>query len=185
MFEQYRVICYKNSNHCPEKIFVDIYPAGLSRHENELTHDCLLQMRRIADPGAERVESGIILTDFGNGNIRLKYEPAANYRIRQYQEYIRPKIDPEIIKTFQDMKRRGKNRTLEVSFKDMAVLFDLHASAEDSPVSARQDALIKENTRRKQLAEKKKELARRLARAPYASRPELLLAWKQAKYRGD
>ena len=83
------------------------------------------------------------------------------------------------------MRAKGFDRTLEISFTEMAARFDLYASEDDTPVSARQDTLIKENARQKRLAEKHKEAVRRAAASRYAASPEILLAWRQAKYRGD
>lgn len=121
MPDKYRVICSENQNLYPEKIFVDIYPAGSMRPESCLTHDGLLQMRRLINPNIQKLESGIILTDFGHCNILLQ----------------------------------------------------------------REDALIRQNSYQKHLAEKRRELIERKAKEKYASAPQLLLAWKQAKYRGD
>lgn len=185
MADKYRVICTENQRLYPGKTFIDIYPAGSLRPENSLTHDCLLQMRRLATPEVDKLESGIILTDFGNGSIHLQYETMPNRRMKEYQNLLRQRLDKQIIDTFKQMRAKGFDRTLEISFTEMAARFDLYASEDDTPVSARQDALIKENARQKRLAEKHKEAVRRAAASRYAASPEILLAWRQAKYRGD
>lgn len=185
MPDKYRVICTENQRRYPGKTFIDIYPAGCMRPENSLTHDCLLQMRRLATPEVDKIESGIILTDFGNGNIHLQYEAMPNRRMREYQQYLRQRLDGQIIDTFKEMKAKGVNRTLEISFCDMATRFDLYAPNDETPISAREDALIKENAHQKRLIEKRKEAVRRAASSKYAAHPEILLAWRQAKYRGD
>lgn len=185
MQDKYRVICCENQRLYPGKTFIDIYPADSSRPESSLTHDCLLQMRRLINPKVDKLESGIILTDLGNGNIHLQYEKVYNYRMRQYQEHLRQRLDKEIVKTFMTMKQQNKDRTLEVSFSDMSVLFDLHTKDTHQPISAQEDALIKETARRKHLIEKHKERVRRSAGSRYAANPHILLAWTQAKYRGD
>ena len=185
MKQQYRVICTENPRFYPKKTFIDIYPADISRPENCITHDVLLQMRRLANPEVDHIINGIILTDCGAGNIHLQYETVTNRRLRQYQENIRQRLDPAIIKTFHEMRHAGKDRTLEVSFGNMAVLFDLHAPSLDAPVSARQNALIEENKRIRYIAAKRQELIARRSKEPYANKPHLLLAWKQAQYRGD
>lgn len=185
MPDKYRVICSENQNLYPEKIFVDIYPAGSMRPENCLTHDGLLQMRRLINPNVQKLESGIILTDFGHGNILLQYEKMPNRRMQQYQDHLRQKLDPLILDTFRKMKNHNKDRTLEVSMANMAVMYDLHSSSENEQLSAREDLLIRQNSYQKHLAEKRRELIERKAKEKYASAPQLLLAWQQAKYRGD
>lgn len=184
MPDKYRVICTENQRAYPGKTFIDIYPAGCLRPENSLTHDCLLQMRRLTNPDVEPLESGIILTDFGNGNIHLQYERMPNRRMQEYQNHLRQRLDGQIIKTFKQMQAQGVNRTLEISFSEMAVRFDLYAHNDETPISAREDALIKENAYQKRLIEKRKEAARRAAASRYAAHPEILLAWRQAKHRG-
>lgn len=184
MPDKYRVICTESQNLYPGITFIDIYPAGSLRPENSLTHDCLLQMRRLVNPDVDKLESGIILTDFGNGNIHLQYEKMPNRRMQEYQNSLRQRLDGQIINTFKQMRSKGFDRTLDISFRDMAARFDLYAPENETPVSARQDALIKENARQKKLIEKHKEIVRRSAASKYAAHPEILLAWYQAKYRG-
>lgn len=184
MADKYRVICTENQRLYPDKTFIDIYPAGSLRPENSLTHDCLLQMRRLINPEVNKLESGIILTDFGNGNIHLQYEAMPTRRLREYQNSLRQTLDGKIIDTFRKMRAKGFDRTLEISFTEMAARFDLYAADDETPVSAREDALIKENARQKRLIEKRKELIRRKAASKYAAHPEILLAWRQAKRRG-
>ena len=123
MIQQYRVVCCENQN---KKLFVDIYPADFSN--NAPTHDVLIQMRRMITPDANPIISGIILTDLGNNNISLKYEPVYNYRLRQYQESIRAKVDSQIYKTFQQMKSQGARSTIEINSANWGIIFDLHAS---------------------------------------------------------
>lgn len=137
MADKYRVICTENQRLYPGKTFIDIYPAGSLRPENSLTHDCLLQMRRLATPEVDKLESGIILTDFGNGSIHLQYETMPNRRMKEYQNLLRQRLDKQIIDTFKQMRAKGFDRTLEISFTEMAARFDLYASEDDTPVSAR------------------------------------------------
>ena len=85
MKDLYRVVCSENQQLYPNKTFIDIYPAGISRPENNVTHDCILSMRRIINPEVYPIVSGIILTDLGHGNIHLKYEKVYNKRLAQYQ----------------------------------------------------------------------------------------------------
>lgn len=184
MPDKYRVICCENQRAYPGKTFIDIYPAGSLRPENSLTHDCLLQMRRLSNPEVDKLESGIILTDFGNGNIHLQYEAMPNRRMREYQNQLRQRLDKQIIDTFKQMRSKGFDRTLEISFTEMATRFDLYAMEDETPISARQDALIKENARQKRLIEKHKDAVRRAAASKYAAHPEILLAWRQAKHHG-
>ncbi len=181
----YRVVCSENQRLYPGKTFIDIYPAGSMRPENSLTHDCLLQMRRMASPGVDKIESGILLTELDNGEISLQYEKRTNYRLRRYQEHLRQRLDPKIIATFKEMKSQNKDRTLEVSLVHMAIMFDLFNTEKDKPLSAREDALIRENMRQKRQAAKRRELIARQAAGKYAAHPEIMLAWKQALYRGD
>ena len=67
----------------------------------------------------------------------------------------------------------------------MAIMFDLFNTEKDKPLSAREDALIRENMRQKRQAAKRRELIARQAAGKYAAHPEIMLAWKQALYRGD
>lgn len=183
MFDKYRVVCSENLKLYPDKLFIDIYPAGSSRPENCLNHECILQMRRVVNPDVSSLASGIILTDRGNGDIFLQYEKVTNYRLKQYQEYIRSKVDNKIIETFKKMKALGKNRTLEVSLSSMAVLFDLQKRP-DTPVSAREDALQKEADHQRKLKAALHYRQVYHASQKNASHPEIMLAWKQAMYRG-
>lgn len=184
MFEKYRVICTENQKLYPDKLFIDIYPAGIGSAANSLTHECLLQMRRMINPEVEVVETGILLTDLGNGNLQLQYEKMPNRRMQQYQDNLRKQLDKKITDAYKDMRLQNKDRTMEVSLSNMVVLFDLNAG-DDTPVSAREDALIKENARQKYIVEKRKHLLQRKASNKYASKPHTLLAWKQAMIRGD
>lgn len=185
MPDKYRVLCSENQFRYPGKTFVDIYPAGFLRPENSLTHDGLLQMRRLVNPDVEILETGIILTDFGSGNIMLQYEKMPNRRMQQYQTSLRQRLDPLIIKTFREMKQHGQNRTLEVSMASMAVMYDLHSFSEEQPRSAREDALIRQNAYQKRLYEKRRLQIERQAQKENAPSPQVLLAWRQALYRGD
>lgn len=194
MIDTYRVVCSENERLYPGEIFVDIYPAGNSRPENCLTHDGLLAMRQISNPGVSNIEPGILLFDNGQENPTLKYEKVTSYSRKRYQEFVHQKIDKKIYQTFRKMKSAGKNRTLEVSFASMAVMYDLNAEKDDkSPKSAREYALIEENQRQKTLAEKRQELIerKRLELARYIERkgvgytPEQMMAWKQARSLGD
>lgn len=194
MIDTYRVVCSENDRLYPGEIFVDIYPAGNSRPENCLTHNGLLAMRRISNPGVSNIEPGILLFDNGQEQPSLKYEKATSYSRRRYQESVHQKIDKKIYETFQKMKAARKNRTLEVSFASMAVLYDLNAAQDnDSPKSAREYSLIEENKYQKRLAQKRQELIeyKRLELAKYIERkgssytPEQMIAWKQARNHGD
>lgn len=178
MLQQYRVVCCENKN---KKLFVDIYPADFSN--NAPTHDILIKMRRMITPDANPIISGIILTDLGNKNISLKYEPVYSYRLRQYQEFIRTKVDSQIYKTFQQMKNQGARSTIEINSANWGIIFDMHASS--SPQSAREKLLIDEKLNYKKYQENRQHLIESKANSPYASKPHILLALKQAKYRGD
>ena len=61
MNDVYRVVCSENPRLYPGKTFIDIYPAGSSRPENCLNHDCILMMRQVINPEVYSLESGILL----------------------------------------------------------------------------------------------------------------------------
>ncbi len=194
MTDIYRVVCSENNQLYPEEIFIDIYPAGSSRPENCLAHSGLLAMRRIINPGVNNIEPGILLFDNGQEQPTLKYEKPTSYSRKRYQEFIHQKIDKEIYKTFHKMMASGKNRTIEVSFASMAVMYDLNAAKDnDSPKSAREHSLIEENQYQKRLAQKRQILIerKRLELAKYIEHkgsgytPEQMMAWKQARNIGD
>ncbi len=181
MFDLYRVVCWEENN----QIFADIYPAGESRPENSITHDTIFMMRQKITPNAKRVETGILLTDLSNGSIELKYEKVYNKRMKMYQDSIRKKIDPIIVSTFKEMKRLGKNRTFEISLANMSVLFDIRdKQGEYAYRSARQDELIREKLRIDKANELKKIKIEYYANAKYATNPHIVLAYRQAMYRG-
>ena len=183
MYDLYRVVCWENN----EQIFADIYPAGESRPENSLTHDSIFMMRRKITPEAQRIESGIILTDLGNGNILLKYEKVYNRRMQIYQDNIRKKTDPIIINTFNKMKQIGKNRTFDISIADMCMLYDLHALEHNKKIviySARQEDMRQEMIRWEKTQKLKQIKMNYYANDKYARRPHLKLALRQAMYRG-
>ena len=183
MYDIYRVVCWENQN----QIFADIYPAGESRPENSLTHDSIFMMRKKITPEAQRIESGILLMDLGNGNIILKYEKVYNRRMQIYQNNIRKKTDPIITHTFNKMKQTGKNRTFEISFTNMCMLYDLQAPKDNKSVctySTYQEVTNLEKIRLEKAHKLKQIKIDYYARDKYASNPHLKLALKQAMYRG-
>lgn len=183
MYDLYRVVCWENQN----LIFADIYPAGESRPENSLTHDSIFMMRKQITPNAQRVESGIILTDLGNGNILLKYEKVYNKRMLIYQNNIRKKIDPIITDTFNKMKQNGRNRTFDISFPNMCMLYDMQKPKENNRISTystQQEAINQEQIRLEKAQKLKQIKINYYANEKYASKPHLKLALRQAMYRG-
>lgn len=193
MTDIYRVVCSENTKLYPGEIFIDIYPAGDWRPENSLAHNGILKMRQIIKPEVYNIEPGILLFDNGDENPILKYEKVTSYSRKRYQEYVHQKVDNKIYERFREMKAAGKNRTIEVSFANWAVLYDLNAAKDDnSPKSAREYSLIEENQHQKRLAQKRQELIehKRLELSRYIERkgagytPEQMMAWKQARNMG-
>lgn len=183
MYDIYRVVCWENQN----QIFADIYPAGESRPENSLTHDYILMMRKKITPTAQPIESGIILTDLGNGDILLKYGKVQDYHMQIYQDNIRKKTDPIITNTFQKMKQNGKNQTFEVALADMRILYDLQMPKDDKTLqvySIHQEFIIRENARLEKIQKLKQIKTDYYANDKYASHPHLKLALRQTMYRG-
>ena len=180
MYDLYRVVCWENNN----QIFADIFLAGESRPENSLTHDTIFMMRKKITPQAKLVETGIILTDLGNSNISLRYEKVYNKRLKMHQDNIRKKTDKIIVNTFQNMQERKKVRTFDISLVSMNVLFDIHHNPKDEIYSARQYKLIQEEQRINKLQRLKRIKLKYYANTSYADKPHLILALKQAMYRG-
>ncbi len=183
MYDLYRVVCWEKNN----QIFADIYPAGESKPENSLTHDSIFMMRKKITPEAQRLESGILLTDLGNGNIVLKYERVYNRRMQIYQNSIRKKTDPIITDTFTRMKNNGKTRTFDICFSTMCMLYDIQTYSpkhQDNIYSARQEAIIQEKQRQEKAQRLKQIKIDYYANMPWANKPHLKLALKQAMYRG-
>ena len=179
--KKYRVVCTDIKG----KTCVDFYPAGCGRPENCITHDGILLMRQLANPEAVLIDRAI-LTELGNEQIHIQYEGLPK-SIRKYQEPKRQKLSPLISKNFKRMKQNNADRTIEISFSQMAVLYDLNSLdiKDNKPHSAREHELSEQYNRQKKLEQKRHDRHEFYARQPHASNPEILLAWKQAQFRGD
>lgn len=197
MNDVYRVVCSENPRLYPGKTFIDIYPAGSSRPENCLNHDCILMMRQVINPEVYSLESGILLHDKEGREPYLQYETTFNKRLKLYQDNFRKNYDKKILETFQKMKSLGRDKTMDVSFLDLAVRYDFFKSdyLTDTPKSAREQEIIqsaqehniREQKRQELIARKQNELEnyrkrKNLSKAPT---PEQMLAWKQAHILGD
>ncbi|MBE6454137.1 MAG: hypothetical protein E7017_04555 [Alphaproteobacteria bacterium] len=180
MKDLYRVVCSENQQLYPNKTFIDIYPAGISRPENNVTHDCILSMRRIINPEVYPIVSGIILTDLGHGNIHLKYEKVYNKRLAQYQEHLRTYMDAKIIKTFIEMKQQNQNKTIDINMTNLAIYYDINATNKSTPISAKEQLLIQKKEEYQNMIQRKKQRINQNSKQPFAHAPHILLAWKQA-----
>lgn len=186
MKDIYRVVCSENQRLYPGQTFIDFMPAGHTRQENCLNHESILQMRRMVNPDVDSIENGLLLTDYGNGRLELQYEKAYNYHIRRHQEYVKEKYEPLIFERFRQMRAAGKEKTLEVSLRDLVVLYDFHQSIDDgSPKSAREMALIEEARKRKEIERRKNEMREQMAKKEKNLTTEQILRWKYARYSGD
>src|SRR5574344_587164 len=188
----YRVVCSENKKLYPNKLFIDIYPADMYRPENCFTHDCILKMRQLINPNVSNLEPGILLYDDHETEPLIKFEKTYSRSIQIQQEYMHEKLDNKIIETFKKMRALGKDRTLDVSLVTLGVNYDFFAPKNDntSPISAKEDALLKEIARQKRIAQKRQEL--KSYQEIYWSKhpeskcsPQQLMAWKQAISRGD
>ena len=186
MKDIYRVVCSENQRLYPNQTFVDFMPAGMSRQENCLNHESILQMRRVVNPEVDALEDGLVLIDYGNGNLELGYEKAYNYQIRRNQEYFKQKYEKLIFERFRQMKEAGKEKTIEISMRDMAVQYDFHAMAKiESPQSAREAALVEEAKRLEEQERRRKEQSAYQAKKESNLTTEQLLKWKYSRYSGD
>ena len=178
---KYRVVCTDIEG----KTCVDFYPAGYGRPENCITHDGILLMRQLANPKAALVDRAI-LTELGNEQIHIQFEGVPK-SMRKYQELARQKLTPLISRNFKRMKQNNADRTIEISFSQMAVLYDLNSLdiKDNEPHSAREHELSEQYNRQKKLEQKRHDRHEFYARQPHAAKPEILLAWKQAQFRGD
>lgn len=184
----YRVVCSENQRLYPGKTFIDFMPAGTNRCENAVIHDSILKMRQMINPEVDSLTTGLLLYDFGDGNISLQYEKAYNYVIRRNQAYIKDKYENMIIDRFKDMRAMGKEKTLDVSLSTLAVVYDFYKSDDknsDSPRSAREMELRRKAEEYRQSQKRKQDAINdtRTKETPYSS--SQLLAWKMAHYHGD
>lgn len=186
MKEVYRVVCSENQRLYPGQTFVDFMPAGMSRQENCLNHESILKMRRLVNPEVDSLENGLIITDYGNGNLELGYEKAYNYQIRRNQDYFKQKYEKLIFERYRQMKEAGKEKTIEVSMRDLAVLYDFHQSVDNgAPKSAREAALIEEAQRLKEAEQRKKDSIEQQAKREQNLTTQQILKWKYSRYSGD
>lgn len=178
---KYRVVCTDIEG----KTCVDFYPAGYGRPENCITHDGILLMRQLANPKATLVDKAI-LTELGNEQIHIQFEDVPK-SMRKYHELARQKLAPFISRNFKRMKQNNADRTIEISFSQMAVLYDLNSLdiKDNKPHSAREHELSEQYNRQKKLEQKRHDRHEFYAHQPHAAKPEILLAWKQAQFRGD
>lgn len=197
MKEVYRVVCSENQRLYPGKTFIDIYPAGSFRPENCLNHDSILMMRQIINPEVFSLEPGILLYDKEGCEPHLVFEKMFNKRQKFYQDSFRQRYEKKIVETFQKMRSLGRDKTMDVSFLDLAVRYDFFQSdyLADTPKSAREQEIIQSAQKHKIQERKRQELISRkqnelenyrakknLSKAPT---PEQMLAWKQAHILGD
>ena len=182
MHHTYRVVCTENQQKYPDKTFIDIYSADIGSPNAELTHNMLIEMRKLSNPDVYPVLTGVILTEFEDGSIRLKYEQQGNKFLQMEQTKKRQKLEPEIIKTFKDMKQRGRNKTLDVSFAYMSILYDMHASKEDC-ISARQANLIEQTERLRKVKERHDDVVYRGQQEKLD--PIVMMKARMNRYQGD
>lgn len=181
MSKVYRVVCSENQKLYPNQLFVDFMPAGDSRPENCLNHECILKMRQMINPQVNSLESGILFYDYGDNNYLIKYEKVTNYSMRRYQEYIKQRLDKEILSTYQRMQANNKEKTLEVSLTNMAIIYDFYRLEDNgSHKSAQETALMQRAQEYKRQMQKRRELIEHKRNREVKVTIEQLLAWKQA-----
>ncbi len=197
MKDVYRVVCSENQRLYPGKTFIDIYPAGSFRPENCLNHDCILMMRQVINPEVYSLEPGILLYDKEGCEPHVTLEMTCNKRLKLYQDSFRKRYEKKIIETFKKMKSLGRDRTMDVSFLDLAVRYDFFQEEKinDTPKSAREQEIIQsakehkiQEQRRQELIERKRnelENYRQKKNLSKVPTPEQMMAWKQAHILGD
>ena len=99
---------------------------------------------------------------------------------------MRQKIDPMILKMFQEMQKRGIKQTIEASVSQAVEIFSWKAcSGSYEARSAKEEQFL---LRQKYMQERLSRLEIKKAynaQKKYAANPHILLKWKQAVYCGD
>ena len=185
MKDIYRVVCSQNQSLYPNRIFVDFMPAEASQQENCLNHEAMLKMRRLTYPDVENIEDGLIITDYGNGRLELGYEQGYIHKKGQNLDKFREQYEDLVFERFRQMKKAGKEKTIDVSLHDLVKLYGFHQTENDnSPKSAREIALIEEAKKIKEAEHKKKERAQQSTKEKDWT-TEQILRWKYSRYSGD
>lgn len=161
MVQIYRVAVSENQDRYPGKTFVDFAPAKLG-DDNYSTHEIMFKLRRKLYPDVELKTDGLLLYDFGDGNVRFKTEVSEERRLEDYDPAILNRYQDKILDAFGKMREAGKDHTLEVNNYNMAEIFDFYSNADyETPVSAKEADLREKSKYYLDLEERRRDLIQR------------------------
>lgn len=182
--KQYRILCCKEP--FKDNIIIDIIQA------DKATHEMILASRKKQNNKLENYADSVYLTDINGKEFEITFGsfkfPSANNNpnakkteLYRYYEKLYNQLSPLILETYQNMKKSGRESTLEVNIQDY---FDQEQlkNEDSNPENEKLKESAERNLKIKQY--KKITLARK-AKENAVHKPEVLLAWKQALYRGD
>lgn len=181
----YRVVCSYNPEN-PNVFYIDICRDGFC------SHDILFKMQKkfYRNDKLERVfndSNGIKIREMRDGHVSLIYTKHRDIMAQQKQQALRQKIDPEIMRVFQQMKAQNKLLTISVPLQDSVIVDELKQTLGVNFVvnSLRAEDLKKQYERQKRLEKLKKVRQAYYAGRKYASTPHLRLMLQQMMYSGD
>lgn len=183
MIVSYRVVCSHNPQK-PDKFFVDICRDGFCSHEVLLK----MQKKRYGDDKLESLCSvgrGIMIRESRDGNIRLVYTSHNDIMARLAQAKIREKIDPLILATFADMKKKGRFQTIHESLIECNNELVTACSQKGYAESLQEEDALKAAEKAERLARLKEIRRNFYAQQKYAAQPHLYLRQAQAERSGD
>lgn len=161
MAQVYRVVVSENPKRYPDKTFIDFAPANLG-NDNYSTHEIMLRLRQKVYPEVELKTDGLLLYDFGDGNIRFKTEVSEERRLADYDPEILARYQDKIIEAFHKMRAAGKDKTIEVNNYNMAEIIDFYSNADyQTPVSAKEADLREKSKYYLDLEERRRDLLQR------------------------
>lgn len=176
--KKFRVVCTKER--FKDEIIIDIVPA------NGVIHDMIFASRKAQNPELEDYAGSVYLADSGNGEkpvvsfAKMENVPK-NCELYRYYKRLAEKLTPEILKVYGKMTAAGKESTLDVQIEDYFSAFQGSAEIQNP-----QTEKLKSYAEKRLRIEKfKKQTMEQKARENTAHKPEVLMAWKQAMYRGD
>lgn len=176
--KEFRVICTKER--FKDEIIIDIVPA------NGVIHDMIFASRKKQNPKLEDYAGSVYLTDFDNGNTpevsfaKMQNVPKNCELYRHYKRFAE-KLTPEILKVYDKMTTSGRESTLDVQIGDYFAAFQDNIEVQN----LKTEELKSYAEKRLRIEKFKKQTLEQKARENAVHKPEVLMAWKQAMYRGD
>lgn len=175
--KEYRVVCTKER--FKDEIIVDIVPAS------GMIHEMIYASRKKQNPKLEDYAGSVFLTEtegqepvvtFGNMTGLSKKS-----LLGRYYENLSKSLSPLILETYAAMKAAGKKATLEVSMQDYFAMYRGEGEAKNT-----KDEALKERAEKiKRIEQNKKDVLSKRALSDASHKPEIMMAWRQALYRGD